>query len=102
MWGRGSPEMPEGCGRRRARAAPALKHGDGAQHPGTIDSVTAARYASSLRTSAKDFTIEPGDRIAQIVFAAVTRGSEAPELGETSEPPEASAAREEIIPALPR
>ena len=81
-------EMPEGCEAQvRPRSGLALKHGVTVLNtPGTIDSDHRGEIRVILANFGKeDFTIEPGDRIAQIVFAAVTRAEleAAPELGET-------------------
>ena len=69
-------EIPEGFEAQvRPRSGLALKHGITVLNtPGTIDS----DYRGEIRVilanlSAEDFAIEPGDRIAQIVFAEVTR-----------------------------
>jgi dUTP pyrophosphatase len=69
-------EMPLGCeGQVRPRSGLALKHGITVLNsPGTIDS----DYRGELRVilanlSDDDFKIEPGDRIAQLVFASVAK-----------------------------
>jgi dUTP pyrophosphatase len=68
--------MPLGCeGQVRPRSGLALKHGITVLNsPGTIDS----DYRGELRVilanlSDDDFKIEPGDRIAQLVFASVAK-----------------------------
>lgn len=69
-------EMPEGCeGQIRPRSGLALKHGVTVLNaPGTIDSDYRGEIRVILANHGKDdFPIEPGDRIAQIVFASVTR-----------------------------
>lgn len=81
-------EMPEGCEAQiRPRSGLALKHGVTVLNtPGTIDS----DYRGEIRVilanlGDEDFAIEPGDRIAQMVFAAVTQVTlhRAEELDET-------------------
>lgn len=69
-------EMPLGCEAQvRPRSGLALKHGlTVLNSPGTIDS----DYRGELRIilanlGDDDFKIEPGDRIAQLVFASVTQ-----------------------------
>lgn len=82
-------EMPAGCEAQvRPRSGLALKHGVTVLNaPGTVDS----DYRGEVRIilvnhGKKDFHIEPGDRIAQIVFATVIQvGLErADELNETA------------------
>ena len=79
-------EIPEGYeGQVRPRSGLALKHGVTILNaPGTIDS----DYRGELRVilinhGRETFHIEPGDRVAQIVFAPVTQMEieEADELG---------------------
>lgn len=67
-------ELPQGCEAQvRPRSGLALKHGVTVLNaPGTIDS----DYRGEVRVilvnhGAVDFAVEPGDRIAQMVFAAV-------------------------------
>lgn len=81
-------EIPEGYeGQVRPRSGLALKYGVTVLNaPGTIDS----DYRGELRVILINhgfvtFSIEPGDRIAQIVFAPVTRAeiAEAPALSES-------------------
>ena len=69
-------EIPPGFeGQVRPRSGLALKHGVTVLNtPGTID----ADYRGEVRVilinhGKEDFRIEPGDRIAQVVFAEVTR-----------------------------
>lgn len=81
-------ELPEGCEAQvRPRSGLALKHGVTVLNaPGTIDS----DYRGEIRVilanfGEEDFAIEPGDRIAQMVFAPVTKAElvRVEELGET-------------------
>lgn len=69
-------ELPEGCEAQvRPRSGLALKHGVSVLNaPGTIDS----DYRGEIRVilinlGEEDFTVEPGDRIAQMVFAPVAK-----------------------------
>lgn len=69
-------ELPEGCEAQvRPRSGLALKHGVSVLNaPGTIDS----DYRGEIRVilinlGEEDFAIEPGDRIAQMVFATVAK-----------------------------
>lgn len=69
-------EMPLGCEAQvRPRSGLALKHGVTVLNtPGTIDSDYRGEIKVILVNHGKqDFSIEPGDRIAQIVFAEVTQ-----------------------------
>lgn len=69
-------EMPLGCEAQvRPRSGLALKHGVTVLNsPGTIDSDYRGEVRIILVNHGKeDFKIEPGDRIAQIVFATVTQ-----------------------------
>ena len=69
-------EMPLGCEAQvRPRSGLALKHGITVLNtPGTIDSDYRGEIKVILiNHGRKDFKIEPGDRIAQIVFAEVTQ-----------------------------
>ncbi|NLD05256.1 MAG: dUTP diphosphatase [Synergistaceae bacterium] len=69
-------EMPLGCEAQvRPRSGLALKHGITVLNtPGTIDSDYRGEIKVILINHGKqDFSIEPGDRIAQIVFAEVTQ-----------------------------
>ena len=81
-------ELPEGYEAQvRPRSGLAFKHGVTVLNtPGTIDS----DYRGEIRVilinlGEEDFTIEPGDRIAQMVFAPVTKAELeiAAELNET-------------------
>lgn len=81
-------EIPEGYeGQVRPRSGLALKHGVTVLNtPGTIDS----DYRGELRVilinhGSETFPIEPGDRIAQIIFAPVTQMeiAETGKLGES-------------------
>ena len=81
-------ELPEGYEAQvRPRSGLALKHGVTVLNtPGTIDS----DYRGEIRVilanfGEEDFSIEPGDRIAQMVFAPVTKAElvRVDELGET-------------------
>ena len=81
-------EMPVGCEAQvRPRSGLALKHGVTVLNtPGTIDSDYRGEIRVILVNLGKeDFVIEPGDRIAQMVFASVTRVEleSAAELGGT-------------------
>ncbi|MDD4160583.1 MAG: dUTP diphosphatase [Synergistaceae bacterium] len=81
-------EMPMGCEAQvRPRSGLALKHGVTVLNsPGTIDSDYRGEIKVILINHGKqDFSIEPGDRIAQIVFAEVTQVDleKAEELDET-------------------
>ena len=82
-------ELPEGYEAQvRPRSGLAFKHGVTVLNaPGTIDS----DYRGEIRVilinlGEEDFAIEPGDRIAQMVFAPVTKAEleTADELGETA------------------
>lgn len=82
-------ELPEGYEAQvRPRSGLAFKHGVTVLNaPGTIDS----DYRGEIRVilmnlGEEDFAIEPGDRIAQMVFAPVTKAEleTAAELGETA------------------
>ena len=80
--------MPEGCEAQvRPRSGLALKHGVTVLNtPGTIDSDYRGEIRVILANFGKeDFKIEPGDRIAQMVFATVTQVEleAAAELGDT-------------------
>lgn len=69
-------EIPEGYeGQVRPRSGLALKHGVTILNaPGTIDSDYRGELRVILINHGQDaFRIEPGDRIAQIVFAPATR-----------------------------
>lgn len=69
-------EMPLGVEAQvRPRSGLALKHGITVLNtPGTIDSDYRGEIRVILANFGKeDFVIEPGDRIAQIVFASVTQ-----------------------------
>ena len=69
-------EMPLGCEAQvRPRSGLALKHGVTVLNaPGTIDSDYRGEIRVILVNHGKeDFVIEHGDRIAQIVFAAVSQ-----------------------------
>ena len=69
-------EMPLGCEAQvRPRSGLALKHGVTVLNtPGTIDSDYRGEIKVILINHGReDFKIEPGDRIAQIVFAEVTQ-----------------------------
>lgn len=81
-------EIPPGYeGQVRPRSGLALRHGIGIPNsPGTID----ADYRGEVRVllvnlGREPFTVRRGERIAQLVFAPVTRASltVAPELTET-------------------
>ena len=81
-------ELPEGYEAQvRPRSGLALKHGVTVLNtPGTIDS----DYRGEIRVilanfGEEDFAIEPGDRIAQMVFAPVTKAElvHTDKLGET-------------------
>lgn len=81
-------EMPEDCEAQvRPRSGLALKHGVTVLNtPGTIDSDYRGEIRVILANFGKeDFKIEPGDRIAQMVFATVTQVEleAAAELGDT-------------------
>lgn len=81
-------EMPAGCEAQvRPRSGLALKHGVTVLNsPGTIDSDYRGEVKVILINHGKeDFKIEPGDRIAQVVFAHVTQAEleEAEELADT-------------------
>ena len=81
-------EMPEGCEAQvRPRSGLTLKHGVTVLNtPGTIDSDYRGEIRVILANFGKeDFKIEPGDRIAQMVFATVTQVEleAAAELGDT-------------------
>ena len=81
-------EMPLGCEAQvRPRSGLALKHGVTVLNtPGTIDSDYRGEIKVILINHGReDFRIEPGDRIAQIVFAEVTQVDleKAEELDET-------------------
>lgn len=81
-------EMPLGCEAQiRPRSGLALKNGVTVLNsPGTIDSDYRGEIKIILINHGhEDFKIEPGDRIAQVVFAEVTRVSleRADELQET-------------------
>lgn len=81
-------EMPPGCEAQvRPRSGLALKHGVTVLNsPGTIDSDYRGEIKVILINHGKeDFRIEPGDRIAQVVFAQVTQVEfeKAGELDET-------------------
>ncbi|MDO5115253.1 MAG: dUTP diphosphatase [Synergistaceae bacterium] len=81
-------EMPEGCEAQiRPRSGLALKNGVTVLNsPGTIDSDYRGEIRIILANfGEEDFRIEPGDRIAQMVFATVTQVAleAAEELGET-------------------
>lgn len=68
-------EMPQGCEAQvRPRSGLALKHGVTVLNaPGTIDSDYRGEIRVILINHGKeDFKIEPGDRIAQMIFAVVT------------------------------
>lgn len=82
-------EVPDGFEAQiRPRSGLALKHGVTVLNtPGTIDS----DYRGEIRVilanlGSEDFAIEPGDRIAQMVFAEVAKAEfeQADELGETT------------------
>lgn len=82
-------EMPLGCEAQvRPRSGLALKHGVTVLNaPGTIDSDYRGEVRIILINHGKeDFTIEPGDRIAQLVFASVIQVALAgvAELNETA------------------
>lgn len=69
-------EMPLGCEAQvRPRSGLALKHGVTVLNaPGTIDSDYRGEVRVILVNHGKeDFIIEPGDRVAQVVFAQVTQ-----------------------------
>lgn len=81
-------EIPFGYeGQVRPRSGLALKHGITVPNtPGTIDSDYRGELKVILMNLGKnDFIVEPGDRIAQLVFAEVTQGELIPveELSET-------------------
>ena len=81
-------EIPFGYeGQVRPRSGLALKHGITVPNtPGTIDSDYRGELKVILMNLGKaDFVVEPGDRIAQLVFAEVTQGELVPveELSET-------------------
>ena len=81
-------EMPLGCEAQvRPRSGLALKHGVTVLNtPGTIDSDYRGEIKVILINHGKDeFKIEPGDRIAQVIFAKVTQVDlmKAEELDET-------------------
>lgn len=81
-------EIPFGYeGQVRPRSGLALKHGITVPNtPGTIDSDYRGELKVILMNLGKaDFVVEPGDRIAQLVFAEVTQGELIPveELSET-------------------
>lgn len=81
-------EMPLGCEAQvRPRSGLALKHGVTVLNaPGTIDSDYRGEVRVILINHGKeDFHIEPGDRIAQIIFASVIQVSlvKAEELNST-------------------
>ncbi|MDO5563308.1 MAG: dUTP diphosphatase [Synergistaceae bacterium] len=68
-------EMPQGCEAQiRPRSGLALKHGVTVLNaPGTIDSDYRGEVRIILINHGKeDFKVEPGDRIAQMIFAVVT------------------------------
>lgn len=82
-------EMPEGCEAQvRPRSGLALKHWVTVLNaPGTVDSDYRGEVRIILVNHGKeDFHIEPGDRIAQIVFAAVVQAElvKADELNDTA------------------
>lgn len=80
-------EIPSGYeGQIRPRSGLALKHGVTVLNaPGTIDSDYRGEVAVILiNHGTEPFTIERGDRVAQIVFAPVVR-AELVETSETSE-----------------
>ena len=82
-------EMPEGCEAQiRPRSGLAFKHGVTVLNtPGTIDSDYRGEIKVILINLGKeDFTIAPGDRIAQMVFASVTKAElvRADELDDTA------------------
>lgn len=69
-------EIPEGYeGQVRPRSGLAMKHGVTLLNaPGTIDSDYRGEVRVLLINHGKDvFSVNPGDRIAQIVFAPVTQ-----------------------------
>ena len=69
-------EMPEGCEAQiRPRSGLAFKYGVTVLNtPGTIDSDYRGEIKVILINLGKeDFAVEPGDRIAQMVFASVTK-----------------------------
>ncbi|MDL2264457.1 dUTP diphosphatase, partial [Synergistaceae bacterium OttesenSCG-928-I11] len=71
-------EIPEGFeGQVRPRSGLALKHGVTLLNaPGTIDSDYRGEVRVILINHGKQpFAIEPGDRIAQLVFARTTRAN---------------------------
>lgn len=81
-------ELPEGFEAQvRPRSGLALKHGVTVLNsPGTIDSDYRGEVRVILVNHGKnDFVVEIGDRIAQIVFAAVVRAeiAETDDLGGT-------------------
>lgn len=81
-------EMPAGCEAQvRPRSGLALKHGVTVLNaPGTIDSDYRGEIRVILVNLGKEeFRIEPGDRIAQMVFAEVRQAELLPsdELSET-------------------
>lgn len=82
-------EMPLGCEAQvRPRSGLALKHGVTVLNaPGTIDSDYRGEVRIILINHGKeDFSVEPGDRIAQIIFASVIQVAfaGAAELSETA------------------
>jgi dUTP pyrophosphatase len=82
-------EIPPGYeGQVRPRSGLALKHGVTLLNsPGTIDSDYRGEVRAILiNFGDKIFAVEPGDRIAQIVFAPVTQAtiSEIDELSDTT------------------
>lgn len=81
-------EMPEGCEAQiRPRSGLAFKYGVTVLNtPGTIDSDYRGEIKVILINLGKvDFAVEPGDRIAQMVFASVTKAElvRAAELDDT-------------------
>jgi len=81
-------ELPEGFEAQvRPRSGLALKHGVTVLNsPGTIDSDYRGEVRVILVNHGRsDFVVETGDRIAQIVFAAVVRAeiAETDDLGDT-------------------
>ena len=67
-------EIPQGYeGQIRSRSGLALKGISVANSPGTIDSDYRGEVKVLLKNSLPAYRIKPGDRIAQIVFAEVSK-----------------------------
>lgn len=82
-------EIPDGCeGQVRPRSGLALRHGIAlVNSPGTIDADYRGEIGIIVINHGQEsVTFQPGDRIAQLVIAPVTRAAfvEAEQLGETA------------------